>query len=434
MSWVGVGTVGGLVISGWAANEQSKAGKDASKDARKATEAQVALGREQLDYLKSQDELRQGLGSAWYDGQRNIAEQEDARRFGILPQLYDNASISFDETMANAGLFYDEATGLAYDANGQMVGNAEDLYSELTGNAAEYGGAALDNAYEYGGEAIGNADRMYDELTGNARYSDTDYQAATDAASADVVQSFGKARDMTRRNMMRYGGNPNSSDFARFESGSALDQAAAEAGAVNTTRRSMKSEERGRLNDAILRGLTARAGALESGYGAVDSATRYAGGMNADAFTTGRGAIDSAVRGGAALRTSAVGAGRSAIDSAIQRGRGGLTQAMMTNLGTSSAQLGLTDPRIGIVSQTTPGYSTVAGALGNQASYSANNAAQYNQNATDAMASAGQAAGQIAGYYYGRNRTPSTPAAPASSGWYNNDTGMSGYADNQERY
>ncbi len=428
MSWVAVGVAAVGVLSAY---QQSEAAKNASKDANKASDAQIALGHEQLDYLKDQDELKQGLGSEWYDYQRNLAEQEDQRRFDILPQVYDNAQASFDEVMANAGLYYDEATGLAYNASGEIQGNAWDLYGELTGNAQMYGEGALDNAYSFQSDILGNADRTYNELTDNARYSEQDYLDATGAASGDVVQSFDKSRGITRRNAMRYGLNPNSSEFSRMESDSAIDQALAEAGAVNTTRRSMKNEERGRLDSAIRAGLSARADALRYGSGAVDSAIRYSGDINRDAYTQGRGAIDSATRAGAALELSAVGAGRAGMDSAIRYGRGNLSNAMLTNLGTTSSQLGIVDPRIGMVSQTNSGYGTLSNAYAQQAAAASANAASSSANATNAMVSAGSTAGMIAGYNYNRPVTNTTQNNSTSGVAYDPETGMSSYGDNQ---
>lgn len=434
MAWLGA-----LISAGAGYQASHEAKRQAELDRRSAeaaTGAQLELGRDQLEFLQEQDEFRSELGSAWYDTQRGLAEQEDARRFAILPQLQDNAEAAMAEAMTNAGLFYDNVTGLAYDAAGQIFGNAEDLYYEMLGNADQYGGMAMDTARGYQSDIVGNADRMYDELTGNARYSDAEYQDAIGAASADVVQSFDKSRGLARRNMMRYGANPNSSEFARMESESALDQALAEANGMNTTRRSMRSEERSRLNDAILNGLTARASALESGHGAVDSATRYAGGMQRDAITTGRSALDSATRAGAGLQISAEGSGRGALDEAIRYGRGMTDSAFRTNLATSSAQLGLVDPRIGLVTQTGPGYGAVATALGNQASNASASANQNSSNATSAMTAAGQAAGQIAGYYYGRSGADGGGSGgnwSSSGNWYNEDTGMSDLGDNQER-
>ena len=157
--------------------------------------------------------------------------------------------------------------------------------------------------------------------------------------------------------------------------------------------------------------------------------------MRSGAESTGRGALDSAIRGGAALKTSATGAGRAAIDEAIRYGRGGLTSSMMTNLGTRSEQLGITDPRIGMVSQTNAGYANTANAYGNQAAMANQQAMNSSQNATNAMISAGQTAGQIAGYYYGQQptgMTGSTSNQPATA--YDPNTGMSSYADNQEQY
>jgi hypothetical protein len=430
MAWLA-----GLISAGasyQASHEQNRRADAALKSANQLNAAQLELGRDQLDYLMAQDEYRSGLGSAWYDNQRDIAEQEDARRFAILPQMYDNAQALFDERMANAGLFYDEATGLAYDAAGNMMGNAHDLFDSINENAQMYGGNALDNAYGYQDDIVGNADRMYDELTGNARYSDADIQAAVDVASGDVAQNYDRATGMARRNMLRYGGNPNSSDFARFESNSALDEALAQVMAQNDTRRKMRADERDRMERAIQAGLGARGSALQSGYGAVDSANRYAGDINERAINTGHGAIDSALRGGTALQMSAVGSGRAALDNAITSGRGALDDAMRTNLATSSAQLGLVDPRIGIVSQTGPGYSATAAALGQQAANNTAAANQHSENATNAMIAAGKTAGTIAGYYYRPNQQQQAQQQAIQPTSYDTNTGMSSYGDNQE--
>lgn len=384
--WVAAAT---LATGVYSANEQSKAAKGSSKDARKATEAQVQLGRDQLDYLKEQDALKEALGGNWYDYQRGIAEEEDARRFGLLPQIQANAQAAADEAMANAGIFIDEVNGIAYDASGQMLGNAEELRASLADDAMQTSGQLMDNA----------------------QFSEDDYLQEAGRATADVSQAFGKSRDAARRNMMRYGIDPNS--MAGLETSSAMDQALAEADVVNRGRRDMRNVEQGRIRDA-----------LTTGYGMRNSATQ-----------AGYGAMDSAIRGGAALRTSATGAGRAALDEAIRYGRGGLTSSMLTNLGTRSEQLGITDPRIGMVSQTSAGYGNAANAYGNQALMANQNAMNSSRNATQAMTSAGQAAGQIAGYYYGRPQSGMTGSttAPATTA-YDPNTGMSSYGDNQEYY
>lgn len=404
MSWAMLGAAAITVIGGaYAANENKKAADKASKKGEAASAAELQLQRDQFDYYRGKDENQMELGGAWYDWQRAVGEQEDARRFGLNDQNFTNAQDYFSEAMENAGLTYDELTGNAYDAEGRLLGNANDLYSELTGNADQYGGMVTSNAQGYQGDIVGNADRMYDELTDNARYSDEDYQQASDFASANVLQSFDKARGSARRNMLRYGGDPNSSDFARFENQSALDQALAESGAVNTSRRAMKSEERGRLNDAIMAGLTARAGALESGYGAVDNANRYAGGMKRDAFTTGREGINRATTTGAGLTSSAILAGRSAMGGAIASGRGALTDAIGTNMNTRSTQLGMVDPRIGMPSTAGNVLGTMANTYGDRAAQYGSEAAANSAAASSALASGIGGAAQIYAANAGRN-------------------------------
>lgn len=336
-------------------------------DARGYTAGQVARADQGTQYALDQDAWRKGLATDQFDWQRGIAELEDARRFGLYQDNIANQNAAFDEALTNAGLYYDETTGNALDAYGNVVGNANDLYAELTGNADQYGGMATSNAQGYQGDIVGNADRMYDELTDNARYSDADYQQASDLASANVLQSFDKARGSARRNMLRYGGDPNSSDFARFENQSALDQALAESGAVNTSRRAMKSEERGRLNSAIMAGLTARANALQSGYGATDSATRYAGESRGNAITTGRKMINDAELAGRGMVSSAYGSGRSAMDTAQARGRAGISDAYKTGIDTKSSQYGMVDPRLDLKLEGSGAYDAAANQYGNAA-------------------------------------------------------------------
>lgn len=302
---------GGKIEDAWKDVSGSNQRQDAKKSQKKSEEAmatQAGMMQQALDYAKERDTQQLGYATDWYDEQRRLAAEDDARRAGITGRMYDNAS---------------------------------SLSTELLGNADEYGGMGLRAADEYRTGIMGNADRLYNELTDNARYSDFDYQDATGVASADVVQAFNKARQTTRRNAQRMGLDPNSSDFARMESRGSLDQAAAEADAMNRTRRNMKHEERGRLNDAIMSGLTARGNAITQGYGAVDNAQRYAGNLKRDAYTTGRNAMDSVYR---------------------------------TDLGNRSGMMGLADPRMGLSSATLnqlnnniTGYGGQAAQYGNMA-------------------------------------------------------------------
>lgn len=313
----------------------NKGAKKAQQRADQAIADQNAQAKEALDYAKSQDAQKLGYATDWYNEQRGLVDAEDARRFGLLPQFMDNATSAYDEALTYADDYGNQIGGYADQYSDQVLGDAQGYQSDITGNA----------------------DRMYDELTGNAKYTDADYADALGSSSADVVQSFGKARDMTRRNAMRYGVNPNSSDFARMEVQSGLDQAKAEAGAQNTTRRGMKTDERNRMRDAISQGLTARGSALTSGYGAVDNATRFGYGAKNDAAARGFGARDNANR----------------------YGRGMVGDALNTNLNTRSSKIGLVDPRTGLTSMTLNQMNNNIGTAGQQAGMYNNNAMTLNQ-------------------------------------------------------
>ena len=143
-------------------------------------------------------------------------------------------------------------TARAYDTQQQQLGGQ--WYDTQTGAARTDDAAHLAAL----NDLSGNADRMYNELTDNARYNANDYSQAADQASADVSQQYGTAADETRRNLLRYGVNPNSSDFTRFEHQSNLDKAKAAAGAINSGRLSMRQNEKSNLASAISAGLGAK--------------------------------------------------------------------------------------------------------------------------------------------------------------------------------
>lgn len=295
---------------------------------------QLNLSKEALAFAREQDATKQQLGSDWYNNQTGIATAEDARRFGLLPQIQENAQATMDEVMANAGLYYDEQTGNAYDAEGQLMGNAEELYANMTGDASRYSQDMLDSA----------------------QYSDDEYQQAAGQGSADVAQSFAKAREATRRNMLRAGINPNSSQYADQEIQSGNDEALAEAGTINSERRRMRAEARGATRDA-----------LTAGYGARTSAE-----------TTGRDARRSAITTGAGLVGSALQSGRSALDDAIRYGRGAMDDAYKTNLNTRSSQLGIGDPRLGMTSAALSQMNNNIGTYGAQAGQKSQQAQAHN--------------------------------------------------------
>ncbi len=67
------------------------------------------------------------------------------------------------------------------------------------------------------------------------------FEGVTAGASADVKQAFAKGREATGRNLASYGLNPSSTRFAALERQSAVDEAAAEAGAINRARTTEKN-------------------------------------------------------------------------------------------------------------------------------------------------------------------------------------------------
>lgn len=338
----GAAIAGVGLFSSYMANQNAK---DAAGNQAAASAEQTALQRDQFDWQKARDENQQELGGAWYDWQKGIAGQDDARRYALNDQNFTNAQDYADESMQNAGLTYDELTGNAYDAQGNLVSDAYDSSQQL-----------MDNA----------------------QYSDADYLDAEGQASADVTQAFDKAQGMTRRNLMAYGIDPNSSQFINSQAGGGLAQAGAEVNAINSGRRSMRDTERNRVRDAITTGH----------------------GMRSNATTAGTGMVNSAVL-----------AGRSAIGGAVANGRGAIGDALKTNMSTRSEQLGLIDPRIGMPS--TAG--NVLGQMANTQGQNANNwgaqAAASNQAASNALAAGIGGAAQIYGYNQARppyepNSTP----------------------------
>lgn len=72
-----------------------------------------------------------------------------------------------------------------------------------------------------------------------------DYAGVTGRASADVLNSFSKARAMSRRNLERMGVNPNSGAYMDQQRIMGVNQAANEAGAINRAR----TNERNTIND-----------------------------------------------------------------------------------------------------------------------------------------------------------------------------------------
>lgn len=249
---------------------------------------QNRLSGEALDYAKDQDAQRLGFATDWYNEQRDQ-----------LPQFMDNATAAFDEAGENA----------------------DDYYNEMVGNADQYSGQVLGDAQGYQSDILGNAD----EMLANADYSDADYLDEEGRASADVTQAFEKARGASRRRALAYGVDPNSSAFLNSEVGGGLTQANAEAGAINSGRRGMRSQERDRTAAA----LGYKGGAITSGYGAVDNATRYGGGLKRDAYTQGRGAKDAATRYGRGMIADALNTKRNLIDPRL--GLNGQTLGQMNN-------------------------------------------------------------------------------------------------------
>lgn len=338
MAWVAVAVAGTGLVTGYMANQNAK---DAAGNQAAASAEQTALQRDQFDWQRERDENQQELGGAWYDWQRGIAGQEDARRFGLNRENFTNAQDYYDESMQNAGLTYDELTGNAYDAQGNLVSDAYDSSQQL-----------MDNA----------------------QYSDADYMDEEGRASADVTQAFEKARGSSRRRAMAYGIDPNSSAFLNSETGGGLIQANAEAGAINSGRRGMRSQERDRVRDAIT-----------TGYG-----------MRSGATTAGTGMVNSAVL-----------AGRSAMGGAIASGRGAIGDALKTNMSTRSEQLGLIDPRIGMTSTAGNVLGQMANTQGQNANNWGNQAAASNQAASSALAAGIGGAAQI--YGYNQSRPPVDP-------------------------
>lgn len=270
-------------------------GEDKRKKARKQQKKsdalmadQTKLGTEALDYAKGQDAQKLGYATDWYNEQREL-----------LPQFMDNATAAFDETGENA----------------------DDYYNEMVGNADQYSGQVLGDAQGYQSDILGNAD----EMLANADYTDAEYLDEEGRASADVTQAFSKARDASRRRALAYGVDPNSSAFLNSEAGGGLSQANAEAGAINSGRRGMRSQERDRTAAA----LGYKGNAITSGHGAVDSATRYGGGLKRDAFTQGRGAKDAATRYGRGMIADALNTKRNLIDPRL--GLNGATLGQMNN-------------------------------------------------------------------------------------------------------
>lgn len=344
----------GDILSG---GPQKRKGEAAQKQADALLQQQLDQAKAALDFAKEQDANKQKLGGEWYANQVDLAKQEDERRFGLLPQIYDNAQMTMDEVMSNAGLTYDQLTGNAYDAQGQLVGNANDLYSHLTSGADQYS----------------------QDLLKNAQYSDADYQQAAGASASDVTQSFAKAREATRRNMLRAGINPNSSQFANQEIQSGNDQALAEANAINAERRKMKLESRANTQNALTAGYDART----------------------NAEITGRNAKASATTAGAGMVGNAINAGRGAIDSATRYGRGAIDDALKTNLNTHSAQMGVGDPRLGLTSAALTQMNNNIETYGAQAGLYDNRGQQYNAQGQQILSDALGAVGMIGGAMLG---------------------------------
>lgn len=263
---------------------------------------QTRLASEALDYAKGQDAQRLGFATDWYNEQRDL-----------LPQFMDNATSAFDETGENA----------------------DDYYNEMVGNADQYSGQVLGDAQGYQSDILGNAD----EMLANADYTDADYLDEEGRASADVTQAYSKARDAARRQALAYGVDP--AQMVSSQAGAGLMQANAEAGAINSGRRGMRSQERDRTAAA----LGYKGNAITSGYGAVDSATRYGGGLKRDAYTQGRGAKDAATR----------------------YGRGMIADALKKR--------NLIDPRLGLNGQTLGQMNNNINTTGNQAAVWGNRAA-----------------------------------------------------------
>jgi hypothetical protein len=345
-----------MAVGLYGANEASKSSNKALKQQKKAQAAQDALMREQLQYTKEQDALKQGWANDLYNEQRGLAEGENARVYGTLDQMDENASNYYDELSSNAGLTYDELTGNAYDTRDFLSGNAQSTY---------------------------------DELMGNARYSNDEYLQAGDEASADVTQSFDKSLGTARRNAMRYGINPNSSAFSDLESGAALDQAKADAGAQNTTRRGMKREERGRVADAI---------------------------------TAGRGAIDSAGRFGGTMVQGALTSGRSAIDSAIRNGRGAMQDVNTTRINVGDKRLGMNDPRLGYNAMQGSVMGAQAGTMGDRASNYGASASAYDTAALQSLSSGLKGAGTVIGMQ-SRSAVDTPTGIPPGGNYMPPDTG-----------
>lgn len=100
---------------------------------------------------------------------------------------------------------------------------------------------------------------LVSDMLAEADLDATDYARALGKVSAQVRDSFSRAREQTRREQARYGVNPSSGRFQAEQRRSELAQAAAESAQLNQTRTGLDIFEREQRQKARVAGLTSPA-------------------------------------------------------------------------------------------------------------------------------------------------------------------------------
>lgn len=140
---------------------------------------------------------------------------------------------------------------------------------------------------------------LYDD----ASLSDADYARELGLVSGDVARAFGRARDATRMEMLRYGMDPSSGRFASMLTTSGNQQAAAEAAARNAARRGLRDTEFARKSSAL--GLASglnmpNYGLVGTGMGGLSTAAGQYGSMANIMDASNMAAIGALLRGAGA--------------------------------------------------------------------------------------------------------------------------------------